>query len=492
MQGIDILSTSTVSSAEEMQQVISSARQAQQRWSTQPLRTRLAMIKRVRHAIACQANSLATTVQQATSRSVGEALAAEVLPLLDACRFLERNAVRLLRPRRLGSRHRPWWLHGVKLEVRREPLGVVLIIAPANYPLLLPGVQLIQALVAGNAVLLKAAEAGVAVAGLLLQVLSQAGLDVRLLRLLSPAPQSAQAAIAVGVDKTLLTGSTATGHDVLHALADSLTPAVFELSGCDAAFVCSDANLRQVSQALAFSLRFNHGATCIAPRRVFVPSQLLASLETHLVRAVAAITPGPVTPAMGLVLRELVADACANGARQLSGRFHADHQVSPFVISHAKPSMRLLQTDIVAPVLTMVPVEHEEMALAAAAQCPYALGATVFGSERRALDLANRVRAGVVVINDVIVPTADPRLPFGGRGRSGFGVTRGAEGLLELTHVKAVSIRRGRWRPHYEPVTHQHTQLFEAYIHAVHGDTWAKRSKAVVSAMRTISRASHH
>jgi acyl-CoA reductase-like NAD-dependent aldehyde dehydrogenase len=492
MQKTDVLSASVATSTDEMRQVISTARQAQQSWATQPLRARLAVIKHMRHALARHASTLATAVQQATSRSVGEALAAEVLPLLDACRFLERNAVRLLRPRRLGYRHRPWWLHGVKLEVHREPFGVVLIIAPANYPLLLPGVQLIQALVAGNAVLLKPAEAGVAVANMLSQVLSHAGLDTDLLRLLSPAPQAAQAAIAVGVDKTLLTGSTATGHAVLHDLADSLTPAVFELSGCDAAFVCSDANPQQVSQALAFSLRFNHGATCIAPRRVFVPSEMLATLETHLLQAVDAIAPGPVAPAMRLQLRELVADACANGARQLTGHFHADHQVSPFIISHARPSMRLLQTDIFAPLLALVPVAHEEMALAASAQCPYALGATVFGPERQALDLAKRIHAGVVVVNDVIVPTADPRLPFGGRGRSGFGVTRGAEGLLELTHIKALSIRRGRWRPHYEPVGHQHTQLFEAYIHALHGNTWAKRSMAVVSAMRTMRRASHH
>ena len=123
---------------------------------------------------------------------------------------------------------------------------------------------------------------------------------------------------------------------------------------------------------------------------------------------------------------------------------------------------------------------------------PYALGAVVFGSERQARAIAQCVHTGVVVINDVIVPTADPRLPFGGRGRSGFGVTRGAEGLLELTRVKAVSIRRGRWRPHYTPTGAQHTALFQAYIRAVHGDAWRQRIKAVGAAFRTLWRGDFH
>ena len=99
----------------------------------------------------------------------------EVLPLADACRFLERQATRLLAPVRL--RHRPLWMCGVAAEVQRQPWGVVLIIAPSNYPLLLPGVQLVQALVTGNAVLLKPGVGGLATASMLKQLLVMAGLD---------------------------------------------------------------------------------------------------------------------------------------------------------------------------------------------------------------------------------------------------------------------------------------------------------------------------
>ncbi len=131
--------------------------------------------------------------------------------------------------------------------------------------------------------------------------------------------------------------------------------------------------------------------------------------------------------------------------------------------------MPLLREDVFVPVVALVPVRNDADALEADARCPYALGATIFGAEPGAAALARRVRAGVVVVNDVIVPTADPRLPFGGRGLSGFGVTRGAEGLLEMTAVKAVCTRHGRRRPHLEPLRAGDEGMVLAYLRAVHG-----------------------
>jgi acyl-CoA reductase-like NAD-dependent aldehyde dehydrogenase len=379
------------------------------------------------------------------------------------------------------------WLSGVSLEIRHEPLGVVLIIAPSNYPLFLPAAQMLQALVAGNAILLKPGEGGGPVARALAQHLAAVGLDVCLAQVLPETPAAAQAAIAAGVDKVLLTGSATTGAAVLAALAPHLTPAVMELSGCDAAFIQADADLDLVVQALTFSLRFNQSATCIAPRRVFVHHRLAAALAARLAQATRTMAPCTVAPAVAALVQEVVTEACTQGARHLTGRFSPDHTLTPIVVTEAAPTMRLLQSDLFAPVLALVPVHSDDEALAAAASCPYALGATVFGPQAAARALARRVRAGVVVVNDVIVPTADPRLPFGGRGRSGFGVTRGAEGLLELTAIKAVAVRRGRWRPHYEPPAPDDEALVRAYLAAAHGQTWYARMTAGLACLRALS-----
>lgn len=137
-----------------------------------------------------------------------------------------------------------------------------------------------------------------------------------------------------------------------------------------------------------------------------------------------------------------------------------------------------------APVLSLIPVSDMREALDASVRCPYALGATVFGPEEAALQVAAQVRAGVVVVNDMIVPTADPRVPFGGRDKSGFGVTRGAEGLLGMTAPKAVLVRRGRWLPHLEGQGPALAQLASWYTEIVHGRSLRGRFRAAIRLAR--------
>ncbi|HEV2456594.1 MAG TPA: aldehyde dehydrogenase family protein, partial [Verrucomicrobiae bacterium] len=152
-----------------------SARRAQAIWRRTPLNQRLALVRKLRHLIAEKAAVLAKAAADARGRPLSESLVSEVLPLADACLFLERNATKILATRRLGRQGRPIWLNGVHSEIHREPLGVILIIGPGNYPLLLPGVQLVQALVAGNAVLLKPGIGGTAAARQLLELIVRAG-----------------------------------------------------------------------------------------------------------------------------------------------------------------------------------------------------------------------------------------------------------------------------------------------------------------------------
>jgi delta 1-pyrroline-5-carboxylate dehydrogenase len=140
--------------------------------------------------------------------------------------------------------------------------------------------------------------------------------------------------------------------------------------------------------------------------------------------------------------------------------------------------------DPAASVAALVPVADEEEALQRIARSPYRLGVAVFGSPARARALARRVDAGVVVVNDMIVPTADPRVPFGGRGKSGFGVTRGAEGLLEMTTTRTVIVRAGKFRPHFEAVGERDAPLFAALVQALHGSSLGRRWRGLGRLMR--------
>ena len=453
-------------------------RNAAPEWAAVPVRRRLRAIRGLRHLIAERADALAESVTLPQRGDPAQTLGAEVLPLAEACRFLERRAPRALRPRRVRG-GRPVWLSGTRLELRREPMGVVLILGPSNYPLFLPGVEAIAALASGNAVAVKPGTGGAGPMNILHDLMLEAGLPEGLFTVLDESPQAGRDAIRAGVDKVLLTGSAATGAAVLKELAPRLTPATMELSGCDAAFVLADADLDLATRALAFGITINGGCTCIAPRRIFAMRQISAALTAQLQAQLEQSSPVPIDPRLEPQIRELVGAAVEAGARIICGTMPEGGVMQPLLLSGAEPEMTLLKTDLFAPVASIVTVADESSALAASAHCPYALGATVFASPPRAKRLAGQINAGAVVINDMIAPIADPRMPFGGRGHSGFGVTRGTEGLLSLTRIKAIAIRGGGFRPHFQPVTADDAELFRTALSAGHGRGRWTRLKAI-------------
>ena len=383
-----------------MKETIAAARAAQRDWTQRPLRQRLAFVRQLRRAIAAEATTLARLASAPNERPVAEKLVAEVIPLLDACRFLEKQSRWILRPKYFGGRGRPLWLRGSSFTIERKPLGVVLIVGPGNYPLFLPAVQLLQAVVAGNAVLLKPAENCSAPLRWLMERLC---LTSGLVQLLDEPPENARAAVRAGVDKVVFTGSSENGRSLLAVMAERNTPGVFELSGADSVFVRGDADLERAAQAIAFGRRLNAGETCMAPQAIF---------------------------------------------------------------AHESVASRL--GDLVGPVRAFA---SDADALAMAEQAEHGLGAAIFSAdEKAARALASQLPTGFVTINDLIVPTADPRFPFGGVRASGFGVTRGAEGLLEMTYPHVVAVRRGRRLPHLEPTQPNDDQLFAAYIRAAYGN----------------------
>jgi acyl-CoA reductase-like NAD-dependent aldehyde dehydrogenase len=432
----------------------------------------------LRNLIAERWSDLAEAFGTRPGRTSADTIAAEILPLADACRFLEREAEALLRPQRMSLRGRPAWLVGCTAEIRREPLGVVLVIGPANYPLFIPGVQLVQGLVAGNAVMLKPGVAGRAPLAALLRLAAASGIDPALTPLLDEDPGSACAAITAGVDKVFLTGSSATGADVLSQLAPRLTPAVMELSGNDPVFVLDGADLDMAAAAIAFGMRLNGSATCIAPRRVYAGPSVLAALCERLTMRLAEMPHVVLTAAAAQQLSELLAEAVAAGAQLSGGTLPIPTSCPPLILTEVAADARILRTALFAPVVSIVAAGSPAHAVRLAAVSPYALGASMFGPPAAAWALADSINAGCVTINDLIVPTADPRLPFGGRGSSGFGTTRGREGLLEMTAIKMVAQRRGRLRPHYRPLTAADSDLFGNMLVSTHGSRAMARAAA--------------
>ncbi len=469
--------------------LIPSPTPSQAEWAQRPIASRLHVLKRARHELATLAPEIAQAISPMLSRTYADTMVAELLPLLEAIRFLEREAPRLLHPRRLGRRALPFWLSGVDAEVHRVPCGNVLIIGPANYPLFLPGVQVFQALAAGNAVTWKPGLGGAPAAHLIAEALFRAGLPRLFLQVTDDTVDAAQTALAANPDKVFFTGSGATGRLLLRQLAETATPAVVELSGNAAAIVLPSADLDRVVAALAFGMRLNGSATCMAPRRILLVGCSAPRRELFVRRLTAAlsqIAPVTLSPAVRRQLAILLSAAERDGATIIGDP--AAEALQPILLLAGTPRMDIAQTDIFAPVLTLIDVNDTPGILEAQAACPLALTTSIFGEERAARRLARQIDSGTVTINDLVVPTADPRVPFGGRRQSGFGVTRGAEGLLEMTAVKVISTRRNRSSRHYEPTGESHAALFGGIITAAHAgrvtQRWSGLQRAFAAAMK--------
>ena len=402
-------------------------------WAARPVAARLAVVTRFRRLLARRALGVAETV----GRPPVDTLGAEIMPLLEAARFLERRAGRLLAARRLGRVGRPLWLAGVEQVVLRAPLGAVLVLGPGNYPLMLPGIQVLQALVAGNAVVFKPGRGGEAAARAFAGLLREAGLPDGVLVVAEPSDEAGVRLVEAGFDLVVLTGSAATGRAVMARAAERLGACVVELSGADPVWVLPGADPGLVADCLAYGLRLNGGGTCIAPRRVLGSRTVLAEVERLLALRAAALAAVEVEARAAGALRELVAAVAARGGR-------VREWPGATVLADAPHDVDLLARDVFAPWLALVPVEDLEAALAEEGRARFVLGASVFGPAREAASFAARLTAGAVTVNDLIVPTADPRLPFGGARESGFGATRGAEGLLGMTRARTISVRRAR------------------------------------------------
>jgi len=468
---------------------IRTVRAAQAGWGSRPLRDRLGVLRRLRLAVVANPRHLADAVPR---DNLAETLAAEILPLLDACRFLEHEAHAVLKPRTLSTGSRPMWLRGNGVTLRRDPLGAVLIVGPSNYPLMLPGVQILQAVTAGNGVLVKPAPGCSRPIEMLVGLMESAGLPPGVVQLLPESPEAATAAIHGGVDKVFLTGSAPAGRAVSRDLAEGTVPCVMELSGCDAVFVLDDADPELVSDSLLFGLTLNGSRTCMAPRRVFASpamvERVLGRLQDKLRLRSTDLSRRLLDEKGAKGAGEAVRDALRSGAQLAAGTFDADTPRpllrEPVVLDHVTSDMTVARSDLFAPVLSFLRVSSEDEALRENERCPYALSATVFGSERRCRQMAERIPAGCVVLNDMIVPTADPRVPFGGRGTSGHGVTRGAAGLEAMTHLKAIVATRRWFKPHLETPTSADADVLEQLIRLEHAASPLERLAAVPRMIR--------
>ena len=453
-------------------------RRAQTQWARKDVAERVKVVGKFRHLIAKHGPELAKTACAENGRDEAELVITEFLPLAEACKFLEKHAARILKPRRPSPFTRPGWLMGVTTKIMRRPYGIVAILAPFNYPVFLPFVQAVQALAAGNAVIIKPAKGGGAIAEALADLLAKAGLPDGLLLVTDESVEAGEALVSADIDKLVLTGSAETGAKVLASLAPRAIPAIVELSGNDAMVALPGADKGTVADAVAYGLRLNSSQTCIAPRRVIIVGQNAHPFIDTICERAASL-PAAAIPAT--VCEKL--NALTQGLTIKTGNIDPK-AFTPVVLCDVPEDADILSADIFAPVICIQSASDAEHAARLVNASPYGLGASIFGDTTKAEKLAAQLDTGFVTINDLIVPTADPRAPFGGAKGSGFGVTRGEEGLLEMTRPKTLFTRSGKFLPHLNPPLDSDLHAYSNLLFALHAKGFTRRAKAFKTALK--------
>jgi aldehyde dehydrogenase (NAD+) len=455
---------------------------AQRIWRDMPIQKRSRIAANVAHLLAEDCDRWLERLASPLRTDPIVSLAGEILPLADAAAWLSKQAAGVLADRQASFWQRPWWMGRMSARTSRVPWGRVLILGAWNYPLLLMGVQSLQALVAGNSVLLKPPPGGDLVAQAWKDLLAVAGFPSDTILILDTDPAEAQEAMRQGVEHVVLTGSSATGRKVLEQLAPRLTPATLELSGCDTCVVWEDADLNRAVSALVYSLRFNASCTCMAIRRVLCHQKIYPSLIEQLEQRLKCLDPIPVLPSSLRHLKQPWEDALALGAKTLGGGVFPElsegsNVVStrPLVLIDCPQPSPTDHLDVFAPWLAISRVDSIERLKECWGASSYGLTSVVFGGRTIPGGLKSHRQVGTILLDDLFVPTADPQLAFGGVGESGYGVTRGVEGLIGMTRPQVVAKRLGRWLPHLDSKKGEELDILKGILLGRHSVTWRKR-----------------
>ena len=445
---------------------VEAVRVASAAWKAFTVQERVGVLRRFRVGLAREVGRFGQLVASST---LGEAegLSAEIIPFLEACCFLERHALGLLAERRIRGKSGGWFGSSKEVWEEREPFGVVGVIAPSNYRFFIGAVQVMQALVAGNGVVWKPGVGGGAAAAHFRMVWEQSGGVPGTLEILDEGVEAGVALVEGRPDLVVFTGSSDAGLKVAERCGALGVPTIIEASGCDAMFVLEDADLGLAAKALVFGLRLNAGRTCIAPRRVIVAESVAEPFERFVSDEVVAWRGLQWHEGAEARIRGWAEEAESGGAVLLGGGLFG---AGVCVYSGCAPSMKLVGEDVHAPVAGILRAKSDDDALRIANGTAYGLGASVFSRDtEHARSFARRVRAGTVTINDVVVPTADARVGFGGWGRSGWGVTRGREGFLAMTRVRCVHVCPSKEHAHLG-VMRPSALFFRACVAFRHGE----------------------
>ncbi|WP_227982360.1 succinic semialdehyde dehydrogenase [Nocardia spumae] len=444
-----------VGTAEDVSAAFTRARAAQAEWAARPPAERAAVLERYRALVVAEREYLMDVIQAETGKARWAAQE-EIMGLMFAARYFSRVAPGLLAP------------HSVpgafpvlnKARVRSQPKGVVGVIAPWNYPMLLSIGDSIPALLAGNAVIVKPDSQTPYSSLANVELLSRAGVPRDLLQVVTGPGTVVGTAIVEQCDYLMFTGSSATGSTLAQQCGKRLIGFSAELGGKNPMIVTRGADLGKVAKAAVRACFSNAGQLCISIERIYVERSIAAEFTEKFVAAVRAAKLGAaydfsadigslISPAQLETVTKHVADATSKGAEVLVGG-NARPDLGPLffeptVLTQVTDEMECGRNETFGPLVSIYPVADAEEAIARANDTEYGLNASVWAaSAAEGEAIAARLRTGTVCVDEGYAPAwGTTGAPMGGMGISGVGRRHGPDGLLKFTEPQTVVVTRG-------------------------------------------------
>jgi aldehyde dehydrogenase (NAD+) len=407
---------------------------------------RIALLRRLEEVMFARREEIRAAMWADYRKPAAEVDLSEIYPVVSEARHARRRLRNWLRPRKVRT---PLSLLGSSSYVVHEPKGVVLIIAPWNFPFNLLLGPLVSAIAAGNCVMLKPSELTPESAKCIRRIVSDV-FDESEVALVEGGPEVAKKLLQKRFDHIFFTGSPEVGRAVMQAAAGNLTSITLELGGKSPAIVDATADVGEAARKIAWGKFFNCGQICIAPDYVLVDRKVSAEFLSRLRSSIQALG----SPARGLIVNDrhaervqrLIDSAVAGGAVVAVGGASIGRELAPTVLTDVPADARILREEIFGPVLPIVEYATLDDAyrIIEAREKPLVL--YVFSRTRSvAREIIRRTRAGGTAINHTLIHFFQLELPFGGAGSSGMGRAHGFHGFEAFSNVRGVLDQRSRF-----------------------------------------------
>jgi len=466
----------------EIHELVNKARKAQSIWAELSYSERARRIKKAGYSLAEKRDEITEVIHKENGKLKIDALAAEVIPALMAIPYYVRLGRRLSKPQKVRGGNILMCYKQSRMVFK--PWGVVGIISPWNYPFSIPFSEVIMALLAGNAVILKTASHTPGAGRFIAEILKAANLPEGLYANIEMAGSEAGPAfISGGIDKLFFTGSTAVGKQLMALAAHRLLPLVLELGGADAAIIRKDADIDRAVAGIIWSGFSNAGQSCGGVQRVLVHRDIHDKFLEKLKTKVESLQTGSdiscdhgqlISHKRKEKIRRQIEECLSQGAKvaaqspafklpdgSAAGTLDDESLFAPvMVLTGVKKGMPIIDDEVFGPVVGVIPFEDDSEALSIANASAYALTASVWSkNQRQAKKIAANINAGSIMINDHLMSHGLAETTWGGFGDSGIGRTHGENGFREMFKAKVIiddilpgARREPWWQPYSQKI----------------------------------------